>query len=42
MDANLELDPTPDGHCRLTLTGNYTQNPAREGPTSSEVRPFPR
>ena len=23
MDANLELDPTPDGHCRLTLTGNY-------------------
>ena len=23
MDANLELDPTPDGHCRLTLSGNY-------------------
>ena len=23
MDANLELDPTPDGHCRLTLRGNY-------------------
>ena len=23
MDADLELDPTPDGHCRLTLSGNY-------------------
>ena len=23
MDANLELDPSPDGHCRLTLIGSY-------------------
>jgi len=23
MDANLEPDRTPDGHCRLTLSGNY-------------------
>jgi hypothetical protein len=23
MDANLELDPTADGQCRLTLLGNY-------------------
>ena len=37
MDANLELDPTPDGHCRLTLTGNYTPPLGRLGVRLDQV-----
>ncbi|HEY5150219.1 MAG TPA: hypothetical protein VIJ23_10430 [Mycobacterium sp.] len=37
MDANLELDPTPDGHCRLTLIGNYRPPLGRVGVRLDQV-----
>ena len=37
VDANLELDPTPDGHCRLTLIGNYRPPLGRVGVRLDQV-----